>query len=166
MDNYRGIRIDVVVHCEGGYLAGGWVYDNDGKKIEQFTRDGGGGHHANFIKAVRSRKTTDLNADILEGHLSSSLCHMGNISHRLGKDARPEEIAESVKGNKDMVEAFGRLEGHLAANEVNFKQTPRILCGPREFDGEAERFTGANSDAANALLTRDYRKPFVVPEKV
>ena len=166
MDNYRGIRIDVVIQCEGGYLAGGWVYDNDGKKIKQFVRGGGGGHHVNFIKAVRSRKATDLNADILEGHLSSSLCHMGNISHRLGKEARPEEIAESVKGNKNMVEAFGRLEGHLAANEVNFKQTPRILGLPLEFDGEAERFTGANSDAANALLTRDYRKPFVVPEKV
>ena len=166
MDNYRGIRIDVVIQCEGGYLAGGWVYDNDGKKIEQFVRGGGGGHHANFIKAVRSRKTTDLNADILEGHLSSSLCHMGNISHRLGKEAGPGEIAESVKGNKDMVEAFGRLEEHLAANEVNFKQTPRILGVPLEFDGETERFTGAHSDAANALLTRDYRKPFVVPEKV
>ena len=166
MDHYRGIRIDVVVHCEGGCLAGGWIYDNDGKKIEQFVRDGGGGHHANFIKAVRSRKTTDLNADILEGHLSSSLCHMGGISHRLGKEAGPGEIAESVKGNKNLVDAFGRMEEHLAANEVNFKQTSRILGVPLEFDGETERFTGANSDAANTLLTRDYRKPFVVGEKV
>ena len=57
MDTYRGIRAGVVVQCEDGYFAGGWVYDNDGKKIKQFKRTGGSGHHANFIKAVRSRKS-------------------------------------------------------------------------------------------------------------
>jgi hypothetical protein len=31
-------------------------------------------------------------------------------------------------------------------------------------DPKTERFTG--NDKANQLLTRDYRKPFVVPEKV
>ncbi|MHC4159817.1 MAG: Gfo/Idh/MocA family protein, partial [Planctomycetota bacterium] len=39
MDNYRGVRIGVVIECEGGYFAGGggggWAYDNDGKKIKQ-----------------------------------------------------------------------------------------------------------------------------------
>ncbi len=40
-------------------------------------------HFTNFLDCVRSRKWQDLNADILEGHLSSSLCHMGNIATRL-----------------------------------------------------------------------------------
>lgn len=31
-------------------------------------------------------------------------------------------------------------------------------------DSKTERFTG--NDKANQLLTRDYRKPFVVPDKV
>ncbi|MHC4482951.1 MAG: Gfo/Idh/MocA family oxidoreductase, partial [Planctomycetota bacterium] len=100
MDNYRSIRVGVVIQCEHGYFAGGggggWVYDNDGKKIKQFKGDGGGGHQANFIKAVRSRKVSDLNADILEGHLSSALCHMGNISHRLGQRQSPDEIREML----------------------------------------------------------------------
>ena len=43
------------------------------------------GHFGNFIAAVRSRKTADLNADILEGHYSSALCHLANISYRLGE---------------------------------------------------------------------------------
>jgi predicted dehydrogenase len=166
MDHYRGIRIDVVIHCEGGYLAGGWVYDNDGKKIRQFMRNGGGGHHANFIKAVRSRKMTDLNADILEGHLSSGLCHMGNVSHRLGQAANAEEIAESVQQNAHMLDAFERMEAHLAANKVDFGATPRVLGAALEFDADTERFTGACAEAANRLVTRRYRAPFVLPANV
>jgi len=166
MDDYRGIRIDVVVHCEGGYLAGGWVYDNDGKKIKQFPGDGGGSHHANFIKTVRSRKTADLNADVLEGHLSTGLCHQGNVSHRLGRTLGPEEIAESIRANPNMLEAFERMEQHLAANNVDFSKTPRVLGAPLEFDPNTECFTGAHAEAANRLLSRTYREPFVLPANV
>ncbi len=42
-------------------------------------------HFTNFIDCVRSRQWQDLNADILEGHLSTSLCHLGNIACRLKK---------------------------------------------------------------------------------
>lgn len=42
-------------------------------------------HFTNFIDAVRSRRWQDLNADILEGHLSTSLCHLGNIACRLNR---------------------------------------------------------------------------------
>ena len=64
------------------------------KQIKKFSGAGEdeGGHFGNFIKAVRSRKKEDLKADILEGHLSSALCHTGNISYRLGHEADPEEI--------------------------------------------------------------------------
>jgi len=40
-------------------------------------------HFTNFIDCVRSGRWQDLNSDILEGHLSSSLCHLGNIACRL-----------------------------------------------------------------------------------
>jgi len=40
-------------------------------------------HFSNFIDCVRSRNAQDLHADILEGHLSSSLSHLGNIACRL-----------------------------------------------------------------------------------
>ena len=32
------------------------------------------------------------------------------------------------------------------------------------FDPEAEKFIGDDADAANKLLTREYREGFVVPE--
>ena len=40
-------------------------------------------HFTNFLDCVRSGRWQDLNADILQGHLSSSLCHLGNIATRL-----------------------------------------------------------------------------------
>jgi predicted dehydrogenase len=42
-------------------------------------------HFGNFIDCVRSRRWQDLHAEILEGHLSSTLCHLGNIACRLGR---------------------------------------------------------------------------------
>ena len=44
-----------------------------------------GGIFKNFIDCVRSRKAEHLNADILEGHYSGGLCHLGNISYRMGR---------------------------------------------------------------------------------
>ncbi len=166
MDNYFGTRAGTVVHCEGGYFVGGWAYDNDGKKVKQFNRTGGSGHHANFIKAIRSRKPSDLNAEILDGHLSSGLCHMGNISHRLGRQANREDIMDVIGGNREMMDSFGRFQEHLLVNGVDLEKTPRIL-GPRlTLDPKTERFTGELAAEANRLATKDYRKPFVVPENV
>jgi len=166
MDDFRGTRAGVVVQCEGGYFVGGWAYDNKGKKIKQFKVTGGSGHHANFIKAVRSRKVSDLNADIAEGHLSSALCHLGNISHRIGKEASRDKVMEAIKGNKEMVDSFERFQEHLLVNGVDVKATPRILGPWLEIDTDNERFIGDFHEEANKLLRRQYREPFVVPEQV
>src|SRR5207247_4085886 len=45
----------------------------------------GNGNFKNFMAAVRSRKESDLNAPILEGHYSAALCHLANASYRLGE---------------------------------------------------------------------------------
>ncbi|GAB1451222.1 Gfo/Idh/MocA family oxidoreductase [Draconibacterium sp.] len=42
-------------------------------------------HFTNFLDCVRTRKWQNLNAEIMEGHLSTSLCHLGNIATRLKK---------------------------------------------------------------------------------
>jgi predicted dehydrogenase len=52
------------------------------------TRDSVLNHFTNFMDCVRSRRWQDLNSDILEGHLSSSLCHLGNIACRLKRSLR------------------------------------------------------------------------------
>ena len=166
MDNYRGLRIGTVIHCENGYVAGGWAYDNDGNRIKQFGLTEGSGHHQNFIDAVRSRKVSDLNADVLEGHLSAALCHMGNISYRFGQEASRETILERMGGSKDMVEAFERFQDHLLLNGVDVKTTPRVIGPWLTMDPERERFTGEFADEANRLVRGTYREPFVVPEQV
>lgn len=162
MDSYRGQKVGHVIECEGGYLAGTVAFDNDGKEMKSFK--GSEDHKANFIKAVRSRKHTDLNADILEGHLSSALCHTANISYRLGKQTSQGEIREALKANTAAVETLGRFEEHLGANGVKLDMTKATLGAFLRMDGKAEKFIG--NAKANELLTRDYRKPFVVPEKV
>jgi len=173
LPDYHGIRIGVVIQCEGGYFAGGWAYDNQGNKIKQFARDGGGDHHPNFIKAVRSRKVSDLNADILQGYISSSLCHMANISYRLGRKASPEEIEQAFSGNEQGLETFRRFKDHLFANWIDLSKT-RATLGPwLEMDPIREQFVDAQTDSdkqlvlfANDMLRRRYREPFVVPERV
>jgi len=166
MDDYRGVRGGVVIHCRDGYVAGGWAYDNSGKRIRQFGVTEGAGHHANFIKAVRSRKVADLNADVLDGFLSGALCHMGNISHRLGKAASRGEILECIRGRTDLIEAFERLQDHLLLNGVDVKLTPRVVGPWLTMDPKTERFTGEFAEQANTLVRGSYREPFVVPEQV
>jgi len=166
MDEYLGIRDGMVVHCENGYLAGGWAYDSSGKRIKQFKLTEGAGHHENFIKAVRSRKVSDLNADVLEGYLSSALCHMGNISYRLGQTVSRTEILDRIGNNRDLAEAFERVQDHLLLNGVDVKLTPRVAGPWLTMDPQAERFTGEFADEANRLVRGSYREPFVVPEQV
>lgn len=100
---------------------GGWqAWDKDQKLIEQVA-----GRHPHtaliddFFACMRSRSTPV--ADIQEGHRSTLLSQMANISYRL-------------EGRKLM------------------------------FDATTETF-GSDSQA-NAFLRRDYRAPWVVPEKV
>ena len=169
-EHYRGTSFGMVIQCEGGYFAGGrgggWVYDNDGKKTKQFPGDGGIEHQANFIEALRSRNVSDLRADVLEGHVTATLCHMANISYRLGRRESPERIAEAVAGNDLLAEAFERCLKHLKANEVDLGREPLTIGPALTFDRESEEFVGEFGDLANMYLRRNYREPFVVPDKV
>ncbi|MEX0612692.1 MAG: Gfo/Idh/MocA family oxidoreductase [Pirellulales bacterium] len=166
MDDYRGSQVGVVVQCERGHVLSTSSYNEveafgpDGEKIE--TWRGGGDHFDNFLEAVRSRKPSDLNAHVLEGHLSSALCHTGNISHQLGEPRTAKEILASVGKHEQLRESLERIFAHLEANEVNV-DTPVVTAGAwLEMDPATERFT--NNPAANELLRRADRRPFVVPE--
>ena len=174
MDNYRGVRVGVVIECEGGYFAGGdgggWVYDRDGKRVRQFASTGGDKHIENFIAAVRSRKRSDLSSEILEGHLSASLCHIANISHRLGAEMTVEEIRDRMAARTDIAEALDRFRGHLDANGVDLAARKPILGPTLTMAPEAERFASqAPYDLeywANQRLMDSYRPPYVVPSQV
>jgi predicted dehydrogenase len=192
VDKFLGASVGCVIHCENGHLvipnySEAIAYDKDGKKFKEFKAGGkseaakpaagatappgvvmdfaeDGNHFGNFIKAVRSRKVADLTGPIGEGHLSSALCHTPNISYHLGKQTPPGETLEQIKGHKDAAETYGRFKEHLAANGINLAADLAVVGPWLQMDPKTERFV--NNDAANELLTRNYRAPFVVPEQV
>ena len=122
-------------------------------------------HMRNFIDCVRSRKREDLHADILEGHRSIVLCHLGNISYRLGSDVPFNSQTKALDGDKTFCESFEDMKRHLAdAARLDLINSTYRLGRTLEFDAQAERFVGAPD--ADRLLSRPYRGPFVVPEQV
>ncbi|MFA6241489.1 MAG: Gfo/Idh/MocA family oxidoreductase [Candidatus Hydrogenedentales bacterium] len=123
---FSGTRVEIYGTKEFMYFGrhgGGW---------ETYAADDGYGHStkvvhgnfpqvehiANFIDCIRTRNTP--NADIAEGQLSTSLCHYGNASYRLGRKLVIDEATE----------------------------------------------TFVNDDEANALIKREGREPFRMPETV
>ena len=213
------------------------AFDNQGKQIKTF--HGGKNHFGNFISAVLSRQQSDLNCPVLEGHYSAALCHLANVSYRLGSQesfaARCPEVMEDV----DLAEAYGRFAQHLAdcayfPSDPNENKKPKTNTPkrdnkahnaaatqmamadhhganphqdtapqpapnrktppqPQEDDGGAGKIarpdqplklekmtyqlgpklafdpateTFGSNQKANQFLTREYREPFVVPERV
>jgi predicted dehydrogenase len=80
----------------------------------------GGNHWANFLEALRSNKSEDLNGEINEGFMSTCLPLLANISYRVGRELK--------------------------------------------FMGAYEKFV--NDPEADMMLSREYRKPYIVPDEV
>ncbi|HLY10121.1 MAG TPA: Gfo/Idh/MocA family oxidoreductase [Planctomycetota bacterium] len=154
-----------VFECERGKvvisIAGSAAYDAEGRKLRQFA--GTGDHFKNFSDAVKSRKRSDLTSEVLDGHRSTALCHLANVSYRLGS-AQP--LGESGKpfGSSAAHEAHDRLVAHLKDNAVEVDKVQFHVGKPISLDPKTEKVPG--DEAANKLLTREYRKPYVVPETV
>jgi predicted dehydrogenase len=101
-------------------FAGSGIVEKKPEETGYLAAPGGSDHYANFIDAIRSEKNETLHADIIEGHYSSSLPILANISYRLGRELR--------------------------------------------FMGDYEKF--ANDPEADTMLTRVYRKPYVIGNEV
>ncbi|MCG3125490.1 MAG: Inositol 2-dehydrogenase/D-chiro-inositol 3-dehydrogenase [Phycisphaerae bacterium] len=185
-DGYRGAKIGNVIECENGYVVldtdGGKALDRDGGEICKFEShdDAGALHRANFIDAVRARDASKLNASILEGHLSSALCHTANISYQLGRTATLDETRAAVASHGQhaalAAEALERLAQHVAARFTDHAgqfgaavDLPRVdpsavriaLGGALAMDPASERFR--DNPAADALCSRTYRAPYLLP---
>lgn len=152
-----------VIHGSQGIIAEGSLFDLDGQLVETF-KGPSVNHFANFIDCVRSRRREDLNADILQGHQSTGLCHLGNISYRLGHSSSLSELRtqlDALNMHPEVLPTLDRLTAHLHERAVDLDKTP-LIAGPLlRFDSQRELFL-ENQDA-NKLLTREYRRPFVVP---
>jgi predicted dehydrogenase len=167
-DDFHGQRVGNVFHCENGLVVGGKFYpkgSDEAEKIPAAARGPGGNHFGNFIAAVRSRQQSDLNADILEGHYSSALCHLANMSYRLGEKVPFNPQTKAFGDNKEAYETLARMEEHLSkTNGLKLEEMKYMLGRKLEVDAQNETIVG--DDAANQMLSRQYRKPFVVPDKL
>ncbi len=172
---------DNVLHFEAGTVAGDKFYPNGKDEGEPLSLAATGrrrsrgeqsqgdaeesGHFGNFIKAVRSRKTEDLHADILEGHYSAALIHLANASLRSGIEVPFESGASLLNGNRAAAEALARMEEYLAKQNHIILSDWKLTAG-RKLAVDAGREAFAAAPEANRFLTRRYRAPFLVPERV
>jgi predicted dehydrogenase len=160
MPDFRGERVGVVVDCEGGtvslYRATAW--DNEGNEVKRFS--GGGDHFVNFIEAVRKGSRDHLNADVEVGHVSTAVCHTGNISYRVGQVASEAEQRAALRDIPIWQAVHDRLLEHLSANQID---PNTATLGPwLEVDRQNECFK--DHEEANKLAHGFYREPFVVPD--
>lgn len=74
----------------GGKAKGWQIFGPKNQLIETIASTGVdlAGHHENFLSCVRGDGKGELNAGIVTNHLSSSLCHLGNIAFRTGRTLR------------------------------------------------------------------------------
>jgi predicted dehydrogenase len=101
-------------HSPEGTRAGTGFYGTEGTLIVDgrgwrvFPKSGGEGpsapagrfqHERNFLECMRSRQKPV--ADIEIGRLSTTLTHLGNISHHLKRDVRFDPATETFNGDKE-----------------------------------------------------------------
>ncbi len=165
-DGYKGATVGNVFHCTDGYLVctsynTAIAYSPKGEIIKMFAS--AGDHFGNFIKAVRANDRKLQSADILEGHLSSALCHLANVSYRLGSDAEYDGTRKSLGDDKEAAETLERTQEHLKSNKVMIDGLKYRVGKKLKVDPAREVFI--EDKEADALLTREYRKGFEVPGK-
>jgi predicted dehydrogenase len=166
--DYKGAKVGNIWVGSDGYVvcpnySGGVAYDKDGKELVKFSGGGDQHHFDNFVKAVRSRKVEDLNCDVAEGHLSAALCHLSNISMRIGTDT-PIGKAAGVSDNKSFNEFAARMVEHLTANKVDVEKTMGKFGPVLTIDTKTEQFVGNKAAEANQMLFREYRKGYELKE--
>ncbi len=103
-------RIEVLGTKSFMYLGrhgGGWqIHDADGNVAGSlFGRQADKEHQDNFIECVRTRNRP--NADVEQGHYSTLLCHLANISYLVGNqkltlDPKTETFANTPAANRHL----------------------------------------------------------------
>jgi len=79
------------------------IEDRSGSEAEQFT-----GHVRNFLDCVKSRETPI--SDLASAHRVSTMCHLANLSLRLGRtlrwDAKREEVIDDADATAHLVRPY------------------------------------------------------------
>jgi predicted dehydrogenase len=125
------------------YGSKGWLYiDGDGRKWQSYmgykdekgpgadvpATEGGSDplvltsteypHYQNFVDAIRANDPKVLTCDVLEGHLSSSLPHLGNASYRTGRQLTFDGKTEKFVNDKEADKLLNRDGGYRKGFEI------------------------------------------------
>ncbi len=118
-----------------------------------------GGPFGSFIAAVRSGDPAKSNCDAETAHYSAALCHLGNIAYRLAQPLQDQHRPHFLADNAQVAESLGAIDENLRTVKIDLAEYNALT-----FDPATEKFV--DDPQADALLTRWYRPPFVVPETV
>jgi hypothetical protein len=171
-DKFHGEDVGNICHLEEGTIVGNKKFIPKGKKDPEPLPDFGvsinperfkGGHYANFIAAVRSRKVADLTADVHEGFYSSALCHLANASYRVGSMVPFNQQTKAFGDDKVAHETLARMEEHLKKSSVALDGQTYRLGKKLRYNVDTDN---VNDPQARAILTGKYRKGFELPVKV
>lgn len=121
------------------------------------------GPFGSFIACVRNQTPKAVNAPILNGHYAASLCHLANISYRLGKQVPFSQEPDGMS-QPQIAESFEMIKRNLKEVGVNLDKATYRLGRTLTIDPKTERFIG--DPEADKLLTQEYRAGYELPEKV
>jgi predicted dehydrogenase len=162
-------QVENEYYTTDGVIKGGKFYKDgkgEGERIQgaDDVRVAPGGAFGAFINAMRSRKPQDNNCDAEVAHYSAACCHLPNISYRLGGKVAYNAAAGAPGKNAQVKEAFEKIRDNSKAVGVKLGDGDFTLGATLTFDPAREKFTGEGAEAANKLLTRPYRDPYIVPD--
>jgi predicted dehydrogenase len=144
----------------GPNYTSGAAFDYDGNELGKWSGGSYQQHFANFVKAIKSRDHKDLHLDIEDGHLSSALAHLGNVSWTLGQAVTLGTRPTLAANDKHVADTWDSFEAYCKEDNVDFAATKLTLGRELTIDPKTERSTDAE---ANRLFTREYRKGFELP---
>jgi predicted dehydrogenase len=161
-DKMGAAKIGNIFECSEGMLvaptySSAIAYDPAGQVIKKFGGGDDSAHMRNFLDAIKTNRPESVNATALDGHLSSSLCHLLNISFRVGKPT-PLGVDKGFDRSDLGNEAFGRMKEHLKENGVDPASSQFIKGRPIKLDPKLEQVV--DDPEASKLLRDTYREGF------
>ena len=168
-----GEKVGNIVHLEEGTIAGDKFYPKGSDEAEPLSklasRSTSSAGRATATSATSSRPSAAARPRTSTPTSSKATTPRPSATWPTSRTGWASEVpfnkqTKAFGDDKEAYETLARMEEHLKDNGVKLDGLNYRLGRKLTFDAATESFAG---DAeANQLLTRPYRKPFVVPDRI
>ncbi|MEX2381883.1 MAG: Gfo/Idh/MocA family oxidoreductase [Opitutales bacterium] len=153
---------------DGGRIIGNDYISPDGERrsveITENAEILGGGNIGSFVTACRAGDPGMVNTDMVDGHFSSALGHLMNISYQIGEPQPFNEKAGRFGDDETVAQEFLEFHELMRDGAGIPEDQEEYVVGPwLNVDSASERFVGEHSDRANPLLSNPRRTGFELP---